>query len=721
MRAIHRTLVLLRAAGIALCLIANAASAQDAPPGRVGRLSYAQGSPDFLPAGSEQWLNLDFNRPLTAGDNVWVPRNGKAEIHIGALAVRLNEKSSLSFLNLSDDTVQLKLTQGTMALRVRDLPGKETVEVDTPNLAFSLQEPGEYRIDVNPDDSTTVTVRRGAGIVYGERDSVTLREAESATFSGTNLSHSAIARMPPYDDFDSWVNQRDRVEDGSRSAQYVSREIIGYQQLDDYGSWETNVEYGAVWFPRVTLVGWAPYRLGHWLWVAPWGWTWIDQAPWGFAPYHYGRWAYLGSRWAWVPGRHSHYERPVYAPALVAFVGGNGWSAGVQLQGRAAPGVAWFPLAPGEAYRPGYTSSSRYLERLNTGITVNNTTVINNTQNVYINQHVNNAVTMVPASVFTKGQAVAPVAASLNRQQLSNATIGTAAPAIAPAPASMLGLAKRVVAPVNAQVVQRPVVATLKPAEPPAAQPGLNERAAAKTGANRPEAGNAARLNPVIPALRAAPGYPQPGLPTGVIPRNPRVEPAEHGGALQPGRNAGTPAVNDGRVSNPAPAALPVAPQRQPERPRPDEEQGPGRHPRSTGALPGAAVPAAPESPRAPAVRLPDQAPAVGRPEARPEARPEIRPEARPEIRPEIRRESVPVPSPVPNPVPLQPRAVERPQPPDVNRNLPAREIVTPMPRPERAPNAEPRREASVSAPKSEKEKEHKEKPESHNPPGQAR
>lgn len=473
--------IFLRLLGIALSVlfIHSSANAQIDPPGRVARLSYASGNLSLAMAGSDDWTDVPMNRPITVGDSLWVPERGRAELHIGSSAIRLNEKTNLTFLTLSDDTVQLKLTRGTMAVRVRSLTGKEVFEINTPNLAFSLQEAGEYRISVNDDNTSNVMVRRGTAIAYGDRDSISIREAEQVLFSGTNLNHNSINRMPPYDTFDQWVNDRDRAEDTSVSARYVSREVIGYQQLDDHGSWETHAEYGAIWLPRTIEVGWAPYRNGNWLWVAPWGWTWVDRAPWGFAPYHYGRWAHIGLRWAWVPGHHLHHERPVYAPALVAFVGAvNGLSVSLNLGSRhgSGPGVAWFPLAPGEIYRPSYHASSRYLDGINrrsgTKLTVNNTTINNTTINhttVYANQHVHNAVTAVPASTFVKGQFVGAVAKPLTREQILASQIGAGAPTITPSSDSLIGTSRRVGNPDNAgnQYRNRAVVATFKPAETP--------------------------------------------------------------------------------------------------------------------------------------------------------------------------------------------------------------------------------------------------------------
>lgn len=663
-------------------LAATNAGAQADPPGRVARLSYGNGNLSFEPAGTEQWLDADFNRPLTTGDSLWVPRAGRAELHIGSSTVRLNEKSDLSFLTLSDDAVQLKMTQGAMLLRLRSLAGKEVFEIDTPNLAFSLQEAGEYKIIVNDDNTTTVIVRRGAGIAYGDHDSITLREAEQATFSGTNLAHSSISRMSPYDAFDLWANDRDRAEDGSVSARYVSRDVIGYQQLDDYGIWETHAEYGAIWFPRVTVVGWAPYRIGHWLWVAPWGWTWIDQAPWGFAPYHYGRWAYIGSRWAWVPGHHLRDSRPVYAPALVAFVGAQGGNASLNISaGRShVPAVAWLPLAPGEVYRPGYAASSRYISNLNQNVTINNTTIVNNNRTMYVNQHLTNAVTAIPATTFSKGQAVAPVATSMNSQQLSNVQIGTAAPSLVPPKDSLLGVARRVAVPEGNQSMHRPVIATIRPAEVPAPHPGVLSQTAPEPRSTAPNA-----------------TVPMPG----VMLHNPvRGENAGRTSVPAPGRAVDVAPPVDGRAANPA-----------------------------TGITPQTAMPVQPANRQRPDQVVPPEQRRGGNMQNRMEGRdtesvnrpfdnPRASSNAQASIRTEPRKE-IPAPPAVTSPLPRE-SAYPQPQR-SMERPAVVPQSVAPTPRAERAVISEPRKEAPAASARQEKEREHKEKADTHNSQGMSR
>lgn len=471
MTLIHHTKKILSIAAISFATLGlvQPASAQDEPPARVARVGYAYGNINFADAGSNEWVPLLANRPISTGDSVFVPANGRAELQVGANALRLGEQTRISFINLNDDSIQIKLSQGSMVLRVRAMQERENVEVSTPNLNFSIQEPGEYRINVNDDNTSTVIVRSGLGVAQGDRDVITLRAGEQTRFSGTNLNHTQIARVPPFDTFDQWAADRDRAEENSISARYVPRDVVGYQQLDDYGNWETHVEYGSIWYPRGISAGWAPYRDGQWVWVAPWGWTWVDRSPWGFAPYHYGRWAFVGKRWGWVPGRYERHYRPVYAPALVAFVGigSNGISAGINLSSRNhGPSVSWFPLGPGEVYRPHYTQNHRYIQNMNQTVIINNTTVVNRPDRGYRNQHVHNAVTSVPTRTFVRGEHVFPASSSILSGQIKQMQVATEAPNLVPEKGNRFGDARPRNWQENDQFRARPVITNSNRGEP---------------------------------------------------------------------------------------------------------------------------------------------------------------------------------------------------------------------------------------------------------------
>jgi len=292
---------------------------------------------------------------------------------------------------------------------------------------------------------------------------------QSARFSGTDQLDYDIAQLPGADDFDNWAFQRDHREDGAESANYVSPEMTGYEDLDDYGHWQYVAGYGTVWVPSSVASDWAPYRDGHWAYISPWGWTWVDDEPWGFAPFHYGRWAYAENRWCWVPGPVA--VRPVYAPALVAFVGGVSISIG------GGPGVGWFPLAPGEVYMPYYRGSRRYVERVNVTNTVVNVTRVTNVYNVYnsnqrndtrityVNQRVNNGVTLVSRDTFVNARPVQRNLGRFDARQMADARVEREVQ-VQPVKASVLGSGAPARFKPPQAIVNRRVVATQKPAAP---------------------------------------------------------------------------------------------------------------------------------------------------------------------------------------------------------------------------------------------------------------
>src|SRR2546427_8860924 len=349
-----------------------AADDEEDPPSRVARLSYASGTVSFNPGGTDDWVSAVVNRPLTTGDKLWTDNGSRAELHIGSAAIRLSSNTGFSFLNLDDRMAQIRLTEGTLNVRVRRLEQDESFEVDTPNLAFSVLRPGNYKINVNEaGDTTVVVVSDGEGEVTGGGSAYAIHPREIGTFAGIDQLDADIQRSRyDDDDFDHWCRDRDHREDRSESSRYVSSDVIGYEDLDEYGGWRQVPEYGTVWFPHTTVAGWAPYRYGHWVWVSPWGWTWVDDAPWGFAPFHYGRWVTVGGAWGWVPSPPRPAVvtvadvRPVYAPALVAWVGGSHFGDGVAV-GAAPSAVASFPPRPRDVSCPSYHLRPRYVERAN--------------------------------------------------------------------------------------------------------------------------------------------------------------------------------------------------------------------------------------------------------------------------------------------------------------------------------------------------------------------
>jgi len=578
---------------LAMLMLAASAAFAD-PPSRAVRLKYTSGEVSMQPGGVNDWVAAVLNRPLTSADRVWTDKNARAELSLGSGSLRMNSETSMTFTNVSDEIVQVELDQGTLNLHVRKLFDGETYEIDTPNLAFTILKAGDYRFDVDPNaDTTYVTVWKGEGEANGQGNGVKLRSGDQASFAnGTSLQHQTY-NAPGRDGFDDWCKVRTDREDHADSFRYVSADVIGAEDLDEYGAWQPAGTYGTVWVPRVAP-GWAPYRYGHWVWVEPWGWTWVDDAPWGFAPCHYGRWVYYRGFWGWSPGPVV-VARPVYAPALVAWVGGP--HVGVSITVGGGPGVGWFPLSWGEPYVPAYHVSRNYFQQVNvtnthiTNITnvtnvyyVNNnrTTVVNNTNvtNIrYANQRVPGAFTAVPNRVMTNSEPVGRNMVAVNGNEWKTAQVG-AAPSVAPVRNSVLGTnaATRAAVP-PMQTVPRNVVSHVAPPQRPI--PFEAKQEALDRNPGRPlDAQTEQHIRSTIPATPVRAG----GQP---------AQPGQPGTPVQPGRPGAPNGINAERpapVAGSAPSTTPRPGMNQPGR-NPNEPERTTNQPANTNQSPNANQP----------------------------------------------------------------------------------------------------------------------------------
>jgi len=341
---------------LTLAIVGAPAMAQDQDlPGRVGRLADFAGQ--VLTSSQDrpdEWEPIGINYPITSGLNLWVSSDGRAEVDYGGGQFRLAGDTNVHIARLDDRELTLFVAQGSVVVRIRVQDPGETTRIDTPNTQLALLRPGLYRVEVAPDrQATTLIVREGEGTVALTSEVRQLLPGQAVTVSGGDPIISDVRYAQGADAFDTWSASRDRRYEGARASAYVSRQMVGASDLDRYGAWQSLPEYGAVWFPNAAAPNWAPYSDGYWVDIGGWGPTWVDSAPWGYAPFHYGRWAFIGGRWGWCPG--GYVARPVWAPALVAWYGGAGWGVGVA-GGR--PLYGWVPLGWREPYYPGWRGCS---------------------------------------------------------------------------------------------------------------------------------------------------------------------------------------------------------------------------------------------------------------------------------------------------------------------------------------------------------------------------
>ena len=360
--------------------------ASEAPPARVGRLSLVSGNVSVR--APTKWLDAELNFPVATGASVRTGTQGRAEIEIGPQTIVLAPESEIEIVKLEDRAIQVAAVRGQIGLTLRWLGDGDIVKVEVSRQSVQALGPGRYDVDA---DTGVVAVSK---------------EDAPSDFDETRLT-------APY---------------------YISPYITGFAELDAAGSWERNPEYGAVWVPAGLPADWAPYRDGHWGWIAPWGWTWIDSHSWGFAPSHYGRWAFVGEHWAWVPGRFA--ADPVYVPAVVAFLGTAG--VGLSVADSPGPGIGWFPLAPGEAYWPSYTLDVDYVRKLNRGnvadVGVIQLDASGEPPLEVFDEHFDNRgfASVVSRPVFVNGGPVAQSLLTVPEQRLQDAPVLMGSPQISP-------------------------------------------------------------------------------------------------------------------------------------------------------------------------------------------------------------------------------------------------------------------------------------------------
>lgn len=458
----------------------NLEASQTDPPSVVARISVLNGNVSLQPASVTDFTPANLNYPLTTGDRLYTDNGADAELETGQVSVRLGAQTDLTVTAMTDQLEQFGLAQGSVHLRTFTLDPGTTVELDTPNAAVTVLGAGDVRVDVNPDnDSTIFTLLSGQAQVEAQVFQQTLQPGESLQLTGANpVTPQEVERTQP-DDLDRFSAERDDSYQGAAAGEeaYVGSDTIGAEDLSGYGDWDnSSADGGPVWYPAGVAVDWQPYRNGRWAWIAPWGWTWVEAEPWGFAPFHYGRWARFGNRWGWSPGPRT--RRPVYAPALVAFVGGAGVT-------------AWFPLGPHEHYEPWYHASVRYQNRINENPAGNGAATFFNphgngsgqpaaANRVYVNRQI--ATVAMPQQSFASGQPVARNALRTLPPQLASAPL-LSHPQVTPTKEIVASTPARAVPP----QIARPVLETRAPQGQPGSSSAISSGSELyTTGARQP-------------------------------------------------------------------------------------------------------------------------------------------------------------------------------------------------------------------------------------------
>jgi hypothetical protein len=386
---------------VALFVATPLLAAETDPPGRVGRISLTSEGTQLRVGDSVASAEAALNWPLTTGALIETTSESRAEARIGSTTLSISGGTSLEFVEISDERIWLRLNRGSVILGIRNPKHAAEIALDTPLGRLRVDVTGTYRADVA---GGTTALSAYQGTAHIENLGLAVHTGDRILLLGGSDRNYLLGQAVT-DTLRQWSLVREQLETRG-SYRYVSSEMTGHEELERHGRWQEIPEYGPAWFPQGMPSGWAPYRWGRWGWVSPWGWTWIDHAPWGFAPFHYGRWALIAGAWAWLPG--AYVAQPVYAPALIVWLGQPGWSASFSFG--AAPAVGWFPLGPREIYYPHYRSSLRHVRSINVTHVTNVARIVSVTplqgKDRHIHRGRHEAMTIVPEKTALSGAVV---------------------------------------------------------------------------------------------------------------------------------------------------------------------------------------------------------------------------------------------------------------------------------------------------------------------------
>lgn len=715
-------------AALGIAAFAGSAYALNDPPSQAGRLAYTEGTVSFHDDQQAGWSPAVINTPLTSGDSIWTEPNARGEVSVAGTRVRMDGSTQLNLLAIEDNQTRLQVGQGRVDIKTFALNPNTPYQIVTPRGTVNLRQQGDYYVEAgSTQDATRLGVRSGAAQIQSlDGRTATVNAGQVAEVFGDTgaLQLRTLNTAPPVQPA-SWA-ARDRQINYDPPSQYLPAGITGYEDLNSYGSWSNDSQYGNVWTPRSVPSGWQPYKQGHWSYVKPWGWTWVDDQPWGYAPSHYGRWANSNNRWVWVPPQRE--AQPVYAPALVNFIGGMQLvqallGGNTSLGAQASAPVGWFPLAPREAYVPSYSTDRAYYARLNSSNQVQaqvqedrwqraqrREAYIAGQNSALANQRF---ATVIPSSVFVGSQPVARAALQVSAAQIAAAPV---APVSAP-PAPTASIAA---APATAPAAADPKAADPKAATPaPAANPTAEADAKAKAeadakakaeaqakvgaNANLPVAKTAVADMPTLakPTTTAKPAAPGPKLAT--APATPAATTSTTGNAtatpqakvtappLVPRSGAAPPVLKDDKAPAAPPAAAPQA-----KAPAATDTKTPSAPNATTPAPakpdttakpvepPKAATPATPPQAK-PDPAKPADTPKAAAPPAQPQAKPDpAKPADAPKTeapKPDAPKAAAP---PQPQPAPAAPRPAETRTPPPADNKVPEKgaAVTPPIPAP---------------------------------------
>jgi hypothetical protein len=148
--------LLITGAVIGFALAPTQSKAQGDPPPGSARVANINGNLSIQPNGVDGWGQAYRNQPAGPGDRFFTDQDGQSEIQVADTRAYIGPNTDFTIVNFGYQGIELGIAQGSTSLFSDGLQPNASITVQTPNGAVTLTGRGGFRIDVYPDQQSTI-------------------------------------------------------------------------------------------------------------------------------------------------------------------------------------------------------------------------------------------------------------------------------------------------------------------------------------------------------------------------------------------------------------------------------------------------------------------------------------------------------------------------------------------------------------------------------------
>jgi hypothetical protein len=241
-----------------LIVLPSSLIAQAAPAVNTGRITHSVGRVSIQPGGKGDWIKASPGLELSVGDNLWADMNAEVEIRADETIVMVGPETSMSFDQINDSNIKVNLRLGSVIVQIPPTDEFKHCEIGTPNLRFTLNESGDYRIDVNGEgNETDITAKQGHGLAIIDGTPYKVVAGQQVRFKTREHLEVEVGEIPEPDSFDLWASNHDQSDHDDEEVADVradpaltesaSRRV--WESNGDAGHWVYIEDIGPAWVP----------------------------------------------------------------------------------------------------------------------------------------------------------------------------------------------------------------------------------------------------------------------------------------------------------------------------------------------------------------------------------------------------------------------------------------------------------------------------------------